>query len=521
MIWLPPIKDEIMPDREAPKVFISYSHDSDAHRDFVRGIADRLRSEGVDCLIDQYINGFPPEGWQRWMESQIEAADFVLMVCTPNYLKRYRGEEADGGKGVSFEGVIISQYLYDNYYQSSKFIPLIPEQGSWEHVPTGLRRFSTFTIPEDYETLYRVLTQQAKYEVPEMGKVVKPSWVRRLFQRKSTLKQPASSIPVYDLNFPATDLNATIGRSRMLSLLNQYWEQPSVNIVVLHAFGGVGKTALVNLWRARLWRGDDDLQPAERIYAWSLQNQGSQRSQTSSGEFFKHALRYFGAEKKKFGSDYDKGVYLAKLVKQQRTLLLLDGLEVFQPFSHVTELEYQLNDPAMFGLLKTLAQNNHGLCLISSRQALDKRFDGYKGVVAQKLGNLSVNAATQLLRAAGIKGKDSELQAVAQEYRGHAYSLVLLASYLNSYAQSDIRRRDTLPPLMDDVTETNWHGQRIMMAYAEALKGSPKLSLLYLVSVFDQSIERDVLTELMRAIGRGHQTQARTQQFPALLDGRK
>ena len=68
------------------QVFISYSHDSDEHRTFVRELSDRLRNEGLDCLIDQYINGFPEEGWQRWMENQIEAADFVLLVCTETYL---------------------------------------------------------------------------------------------------------------------------------------------------------------------------------------------------------------------------------------------------------------------------------------------------------------------------------------------------------------------------------------------------------------------------------------------------
>ncbi|MEZ5476442.1 MAG: TIR domain-containing protein [Thiolinea sp.] len=58
------------------KVFISYSHDSDEHRDFVRGIVERLRQQGLDCQLDQYVNGFPPEGWPLWMENQIEAGGF-------------------------------------------------------------------------------------------------------------------------------------------------------------------------------------------------------------------------------------------------------------------------------------------------------------------------------------------------------------------------------------------------------------------------------------------------------------
>ena len=37
-----------------PKVFISYSHDSQEHKDRVLSLADRLRSDGIDCNIDQY-----------------------------------------------------------------------------------------------------------------------------------------------------------------------------------------------------------------------------------------------------------------------------------------------------------------------------------------------------------------------------------------------------------------------------------------------------------------------------------
>ena len=54
------------------KVFISYSHDSDAHRQRVLALSDQLREDSVDCYIDQYLNGWPAEGWQRWMEKQIE-----------------------------------------------------------------------------------------------------------------------------------------------------------------------------------------------------------------------------------------------------------------------------------------------------------------------------------------------------------------------------------------------------------------------------------------------------------------
>jgi len=42
---------------EKIKVFISYSHDSEEHRQRVLEFSDQLRDDGVDCWLDQYING--------------------------------------------------------------------------------------------------------------------------------------------------------------------------------------------------------------------------------------------------------------------------------------------------------------------------------------------------------------------------------------------------------------------------------------------------------------------------------
>ena len=69
-----------------PTIFISYSHDNDAHAARVLALADRLIADGLECVLDQYI-GDPPEGWPRWMDRQIKAADLVLMICTETYYK--------------------------------------------------------------------------------------------------------------------------------------------------------------------------------------------------------------------------------------------------------------------------------------------------------------------------------------------------------------------------------------------------------------------------------------------------
>jgi len=54
-----------MPD-DAPRIFLSYSHDSDEHRERVLALADRLRADGIDAHLDQYELA-PAQGWPNWV----------------------------------------------------------------------------------------------------------------------------------------------------------------------------------------------------------------------------------------------------------------------------------------------------------------------------------------------------------------------------------------------------------------------------------------------------------------------
>ena len=95
------------------EVFISYSWDDESHVRRVLELSNRLRSEGVDCVIDQYEES-PPEGWPRWMDRKIRDAQFVLMICTETYYKRVMGgEAADRGLGVKWEGGLIYQHIHN------------------------------------------------------------------------------------------------------------------------------------------------------------------------------------------------------------------------------------------------------------------------------------------------------------------------------------------------------------------------------------------------------------------------
>lgn len=162
-----------MQEARPPRVFVSYSHDSAEHQQRVLALADRLRADGIDAEIDQY-HPAPPEGWPLWCERQIEAADFVLMVCTEAYHRRVRGDEAPGlGLGVVWEARIIRQLLYDSGAVSSKFIPVLFAAEARAHIPTPVKGSSWYVLAGDagFEALYRRLTDQPEVVRPALGKL--------------------------------------------------------------------------------------------------------------------------------------------------------------------------------------------------------------------------------------------------------------------------------------------------------------------------------------------------------------
>ena len=143
-------------------------YDSAEHQARVLGLADRLRADGIDAEVDQY-NAAPPP---LWCEQQIEAADFVLMVCTEAYRRRVKGNEQPGtGQGVVWEAGIIRQLLYDAGALSDKFVPVLFSDGLVEHVPTLIRGRTRYVvdIEEGYERLLRQLSGQPSVVRPVLG----------------------------------------------------------------------------------------------------------------------------------------------------------------------------------------------------------------------------------------------------------------------------------------------------------------------------------------------------------------
>ena len=154
-------------------IFISYSHDSDDHREQVLGLSERLRSDSVVTILDRYVErGSPPEGWPRWMMNGLDDATHIMCVCTETYYRRFRGQEvANTGKGVDWEGALITQELYDARSSTHKFIPIIFDSASTDYVPEPLRSQTYYLLDSEanYKALYDALLNQSGIEPGPIG----------------------------------------------------------------------------------------------------------------------------------------------------------------------------------------------------------------------------------------------------------------------------------------------------------------------------------------------------------------
>ena len=139
-----------------PKVFISYSHDSQTHKDWVRTLATRLVNNGVDIILDQWnlnLGGDLP----RFMESGLTDADRVLAICSKSYVQKATA----GQGGVGYEKMIITAQLMQDV-TSERIIPVIRENEGDGLVPLFLlsRLYLDFRKDDRYEENYSELIRE-------------------------------------------------------------------------------------------------------------------------------------------------------------------------------------------------------------------------------------------------------------------------------------------------------------------------------------------------------------------------
>jgi hypothetical protein len=160
-------------ESKAPSAFISYSHDSVAHRDWVRALAERLTSNGIHVVLDQWDLSLGAE-LTRFMERSLAECDFVILICTEMYAEK--ANERTGG--VGYETTMLSNLLLAQAPIASdgrSRVILVVRQ---TRKPAVLPRFagsrlyvdlSDGTAESNFDDLLRALHNVPRHVRPPMG----------------------------------------------------------------------------------------------------------------------------------------------------------------------------------------------------------------------------------------------------------------------------------------------------------------------------------------------------------------
>jgi len=456
-----------------PRVFISYSHKDEDWKNRLIPHLRALEQQGeITLWDDRKIN--PGEDWYPAIKKELEQAAVAICLISADYLASgfiNREEIPELKLRRSRDGMLL--------------LPILVRPCPWKTVQ-WLRGIQMF--PRDGMSLAeirrkvdqeKVLAHIAEYVYE---KINEPSFQ---LAAPPTEWEPPEKVDIDRL--PDTGMEL-FGRQKELGLLDKAWQSSAMTAVSLVAWGGVGKSTLVNKWlelmRVENYRG------ARRVFGWSFYSQGTKEQVTCADKFISEALDWFGDPDPAQGSPWDKGQRLADLVRKQKTLLILDGLE---PLQSSADFERgKIKDPALSIMVTQLARENNGLCVITTREKVAEltRFD--KGVQQLNLEQISKEAGRALLRVGGVQGTDAELEAASEEFGNHALAVNLLASFIHDIPGHHISNAAQIEDL-DIPEEEGRHPRRVIQAFEKRFGEGPEVQLLRILGLFDRPVEMDAV----------------------------
>jgi tetratricopeptide (TPR) repeat protein len=203
-----------------------------------------MRHDGIEAMVDQYLAGTPDQGWPRWMLDEIDAADHVLVVCTPTYYRRFRGHEVPGqGKGADWEGAIITQERYERRSTGTKFVPVILDAEHEAAIPEPLLSATRYKLTSlgEYCRLCQYLRGEAGVEPSPVMDV--PHAARARARPIKFDDESADSAFLDEQAKAASRSRAVWGRDALLAELIPVLK--SSGRLVLFGMRGIGKSRVI------------------------------------------------------------------------------------------------------------------------------------------------------------------------------------------------------------------------------------------------------------------------------------
>ncbi|MCA9561140.1 MAG: TIR domain-containing protein [Myxococcales bacterium] len=378
-------------------VFISYAGPDHAHAE---ALARALQRHHLPTFVDTLALS-PGDPWDTGITDAIERARMFVVLLSAAWRR--------GDRWYAHDEVARAIDAARAPESAVRIVPAIIDGVSPRHMPSGLARL--IPLPDAARDWSATAARLAKlYRGERTGH--QPGDRHDRGARLSIGRLPGGG-------------RFFLGRGDALATLDTAWEDADVQLQAVIGAGGEGKTALVDRWLARMKRSDYG--GAARVYGWSFYSQGAgEDRQVSADLFFEQALTWFGATGPRELDPWARGEQLAALIRQQPTLLVLDGLEPLQ--FPPGESEGRIKDPALRALLTELAAEMSGLCLVTSRLPLRDFAEETPGIGALRLPPLTAEVGAEVLRRWGVRGDEGELRAAVGDVKGHALAVGLMGS---------------------------------------------------------------------------------------------
>ncbi|MEW6219216.1 MAG: toll/interleukin-1 receptor domain-containing protein [Thermodesulfobacteriota bacterium] len=463
----------------AKTVFISYRRDASG-KPFARALKQELKHRGYDAFLD--VDDMDAGRWQAQIEPEIRGRAHFLLILTPGALDRC-ADEADW----------LRRELALALASCRNIVPVREESVDLgelrQHCPEcmqGVLDLQVCCVRHDaFERDVDELVD--RYLPPHKASKPAVELAHECLVAPPRLRQGAERL---------------FGRDEELAFLDRAWEDPAIHVLSLVAWGGAGKTALVVEWMNRRaaagWPG------FERVFDWTFCRPAPQeQGEASADTFTAAALDFFGDPglARSAASPWDKGARLARLVAERPSLLVLDGLE---PLQHPPGAQGgKLKDPVLEVLIPSLARQNRGLCLLTTREGVAD-LEPYRATTAPvlRLERMSVAAGVAFLASLGVHGCAAELVRLVDDTAGHALTLRLVGSYLAKAHGGDVRRRDRVRLGRANPQIQGGCAFEAMAAYEKWLAqggeaGARQLALLRLLGLFDRPADPSCLAALL------------------------
>ena len=262
-------------------------------------------------------------------------------------------------------------------------------------------------------------------------------------------------------------------------------------MVGLIGFGGEGKTTLARSWleEAR------DRGGAPSLFWWSF-------SRPDVDGFFEALHSYMTRGRVELGprpSTTERMNLACAMLSAHRYLLVLDGIEVLQR-RDADRYGLLTNDDLRTFLRYFAATRHDSFCLLTSRVPLadmvDVPTDAY---VERHVGRLTKQQGRELLRRRGVLGADADLEAVVEQWDGHALTLTLLGGLLADRFGGHIARVGELPTPVAEEAPYERVGR--LLDYYEQHLTAEERAFLKIFSAFRTPVDRSWFTEVFRADG--------------------